>query len=501
MNNSSIWSSKTPSPASYPLLNSSIEVDVAIIGGGITGVSAAYELVKRGKTVALIEAHKLGGLTTSLSTGNLYIPVQPLFQKIIKKFSLEEAKKVASSRAAAIDAIEKNTRELAIDCNFTRRPWYGYCSSSNQQDRLVKEIEALKCLDLAVDEVKDLPFDLKKHKAYKLENQARFNPLRYVLSLAEFLQKQGCLIFENTQALNLKEDKICTVTTKEGKITAKAVIMATHTPLGINSTHFYTAPYRSYVLALNLPDISLPDANIWKLEDPYFALSTHALKSSEVDTLLIAGKHHKTGQNAPMDAHFKGIMQFLEENFPDFREESRWSAQHYQSADTLPYIGPAGRFSKNIYMATGYFADGLVYGTVAAQHLAALIEQTLSPSPNLYSSTRFKPLASMKFLVEENSNVAKEYLKDLPITKTPDLETIKKGEGQILEINKEKIAISRDKNNKLHKVSAVCPHMKCIVAWNNAEQTWDCPCHGSRFSQSGEYLEGPALCGLKKIED
>ncbi len=152
-------------------------------------------------------------------------------------------------------------------------------------------------------------------------------------------------------------------------------------------------------------------------------------------------------------------------------------------------------------MATGYFADGLVYGTVAAQHLAALIEEKLKQSSNLYSSTRSKPLASMKFLVEENLNVAKEYLKDLPIHETKDFNKIKIGEGQVVEINKEKIAISRDENNQLHKVSAVCPHMKCIVAWNNAEQTWDCPCHGSRFSQCGDYLEGPALCGLKKVED
>jgi nitrite reductase/ring-hydroxylating ferredoxin subunit len=210
----------------------------------------------------------------------------------------------------------------------------------------------------------------------------------------------------------------------------------------------------------------------------------------------VAGSHHKTGQGQKMEKHYAELSRFLHQHFAVDKIAYQWSAQHYQSADDLPYIGLSSRFAKHTYMATGYFADGLVYGTLAGMMIGDLFAGKTNHLLETYQANRITPRASAKFLIKENTNVFLQYLKDFPLLSKKDFSHIKKGEGKIVEIHQEKCAVSRDKNNKLNIVSAVCPHMKGIVAWNNAEQTWDCPCHGSRFTAQGHYIEGPAVGDL-----
>ncbi len=489
----SFWNAISKRLNNYPELDKDIEVDVVIIGGGITGITAANQLIKAGKKVAVLEADKIGGVTTASSTGNLYIPVQPFYQSIFSKFQLETAKTIAHSRKFAIDYIESQIQEKNINCQFHRRPWYAY---SNQEERisLDKEVELFKKMDIGIDYIKTLPLSLKFKKAIVMPAQARFNPLQYVLSMAEDLYKKGCYLFENTRVLAVDEQDYCTITTKNATIKAHKVFIATHTPIGITNTHLFTAPYRSYVVAVTLKDKQYPEGQFWDLDKHAHALCTHAISEEHPELFMVAGSHHKTGQGTNMQEHYHELRTFLHEHFPVDKITYHWSAQHYHS----PYIGLTSRSAKHTYMATGYFADGLVYGTLAGIIVGDLLTKTPNPLIDTYQTNRVTVSASTPFLIRENFNVFLQYLKDFPLFSNKDYNHLSSGEGKIFEINNEKCAVSRDEHNKLHFVSAVCTHMKGIVAWNNAEQTWDCPCHGSRFTPQGTVIEGPATSDLKE---
>ena len=454
-------------------------------------------MIKAGKKVAIIEADKIGGVTTGYSTGNLYVPVQPFYQNINSKFNFETTKSIAHSRKFAINYIEQNVKEKNINCNFSRRPWYGY-TADHARISLDKEVELFKRMEMPVEYVNDMPLPFKFSKAVVMPDQARFNPLQYVISMADDLAKQGCLIFENTRVTNITETDHCVLDTAHGKVTAKKVMMATHTPIGVNLTQMFMAPYRSYVVSVRVKDSVYPEGHFWDLDRPPHSTCTHPEKNNDPELIMVAGSHHKVGQAKDSLAHYQDLETFLREHFAVDEVAYQWSAQHYQSADNVPYIGLASRTAKHTYMATGYFADGLVYGTLAGIIIGDLMLGNKNPLTDTYQSNRFDPLASATFVAKENANVLIQYLKDYPFCSDKHYENIKAGEGKIVEINREKCGVSRDKDNKLHIVSAVCTHMKAIVSWNNAEKTWDCPCHGSRFKQDGKVIEGPAQFDLEK---
>ncbi|STY30370.1 sarcosine oxidase [Legionella wadsworthii] len=493
----SLWRDITKIKHKYPSLDSDLEVDVVIIGGGITGITAAKQLIDAGKTVALIDAQEIGGVTTGASTGNLYVPVQPLFQSIESNFDFNTAKTVAHSRQMAIDYIESTVHEYNIKCHFKKRPWYAYTNKADN-DSYQKEIELWKRMELAVDETQNLPLNLKFKKAVVMANQARFNPLQYVTSLAHELHKKGCHIFEHTRALKINEDNLCTVNTEKAKIKAQKVIIATHTPIGINPTQLYLAPYRSYVVAVSLKNKEYPEGHFRNMDDSAPILCTHPHTGNDPELLMVAGSHHKTGQGTDMNNHFRELSHYLEHEFDVEDIVFQWSAQHFHAADSIPYIGLAHSSSKHVYMATGYFADGLVYGTLAGIILGDLLSSKMNQFFKIYDAQRKDLLDSSAFLFKENGNVLLQYLKDLPLFTPNEYQDLKAGEGKIVEVNRIKYAVSKNEKNELHVVTAVCPHMKGIVSWNNAEQTWDCPLHGSRFSPNGEVIEGPATCSLKE---
>lgn len=502
MDTVSVWKKTAKNPVSYQPLSQDIEVDVAIVGGGITGVTAAQCLMKAGKKVAIIEAENIGGVTTSSSTGNLYIAVQPYYQNIISKFDLETATVVAQSRKFAMDYIENNVNHHNLDCNFSRRPWFAYIRDENNFAMLENEINAFKKMGFDIQYTSQLPLPLKFTKAAVMENQARFHPLKYVLGLAADLQKKGCYIFENTRIIHMNEKDVCTLETAAGnKIIAKKTILATHTPIGVNITQLFTAAYRSYVVSTNGKKNAYPEGHFWNFDETHYAICTHAVSSQHPELLMIAGSHHKVGQNSNTNTHYAELEKVLKNWLQADDIAYRWSAQHYQSADDVPYIGLASRFARHTYMATGFFADGLVYGTAAGILLSDIILKNNNTWMETYQSNRLTLIASAKFLAKEDTNYLLHYYKDIPQKEERHFTNLKPGEAKIAEIDREKWAVYKDENKKLHIVSAVCTHMKCLVNWNAVEKTWDCPCHGSRFTTDGEVIEGPAQINLKKKEE
>lgn len=496
----SIWSSMAENQGVYPELAKDIDVDVVIIGAGITGLTAAWQIAKSGKTVVVLEANTVGSGTTGNSTGNLYVAVQPYYQNIFSKFDEQTAREIASARQYAIDFIEKISQQENISCGFTRRPWYLYTNDPHQSETLKREVECFQQINCPINYTNELPLGFKFKHAAVLENQARFNPLQYVLGMAEKLNQKGVQIYENTRVVYHKESNGIHLTThKKFKVKAKFGIIATHTPIGINPIHLYTAPYRSYVVGGYLPNQIYPEGHFWDLDHPHHVTCTHSRSGGPADILLISGNHHKTGQNQDNRDYFKELEHFLRDNLSITEFVHHWSAQHYHSADDVPYIGLTPG-AKQTVMATGFFADGLVYGTLSGIICSQMVAgDQQEPWQQTFNSKRSKPLASAKFLIRENLNVFLQYLKDLPLLVSPkDFADLKPGEGKVVEIDQDKWAVSKDEHHQLKIVSAVCTHMKCIVKWNTMEKTWDCPCHGSRFTCDGKVIEGPASSNLEK---
>lgn len=501
MEKQSFWKEITGEVPPFPSLTDHIETEIAIIGGGITGITAALQLRKAGHRVVVLEADKVGGGTTGYSTGNLYVPVQPYYQTIINKFDEKIAATVAHARKAAIDFVEQTAREKSIECQFHRRPFYYYVKDEKNLPKLEREVSALQKAGIEIDYTYDFPLPEDYIKAARIDNQARFNPYEYVSALASKLQVEGCQIFENSRVTDVKEEERCVVTTTSGQVIADKVIMATHTPKGFNVVQTLVGPYRSYVVAVSLEG-DYPDGNFWDLDkQPAHAISSHST-GEKLDMLMFAGNHHKTGQaEESHEKNYAEIEAYIRRYYKVKSIGYQWSAQHYSPADGLPYIGNSTRTTDRIYMATGFSADGLTYGTVAGILLADLIMKKENPWEKAFSSTRFTPLASAEKFIKENLNVAKEYAKDY--TKKQDekaFASLRNGDAQILELDGGKVAAHRDEHGKMHVVSAVCTHLGCIVHFNDAEKTWDCPCHGSRFGLDGKVIEGPAYEPLPKIE-
>lgn len=486
----------------YPSLTKDIEVDVAIVGAGITGLSVAYHLIKAGKSVAVLEAFEVGRGTTGSSTGNLYIPVDERLFSIGTKHNEETMRRVAHSRKMAIDFIEQCIGEYAIDCEFQRVPWYLFTTPDSQNDsKTVKnEFQAALAAGLTVADTPPAGFPFEVDAITNLPGQAQFNALLYVQHLSAALAREGCLIFENSPVRRVTDGEPCEVQTDSGTVKAKKVAMATHTPKGIYAVHTAMESYREYALAVRLKgELPAPGA-YWHLDSG----SHHSIrpyKSPSGNYLLVLGQAHKVGSKSNNTENFKILEDYLARYFDIEKVEYRWAAQNYKPADNLPYVGTSP-MQDNVYIATGFAADGLVYGTLAGMIISDQILGIANDLARIYDPKRFTPAASASKFMKENISVGAHLLKDYLFYGTAkDLGEIKPGEGKTLKVDGERLAAYRDEQGHVHLVSSVCTHMGCIVHWNDAEKTWDCPCHGSRFATDGKVLEGPAFDNLARPRD
>lgn len=496
----SYWTDNTHKEVGYRPLRSRIEADVAVIGGGITGIISALQLLKAGKTVVILEAGSISGSTTGFSTGNLYVPLQTKYHKILGDFGSGTTETIARSRMEAINFMERTILENGIDCQFHRRPWYMYTNDPQNVSIVQEEVETMLNAGMKIEFVQEMPLNVEFVKAAKLGNQARFDPFKFVNELADILARQGCSIYESSPVTEIIENETCTVKTKMGSVTADFVIEATHIPKGINMAQTLVYPHRSYVVAAQIKE-PYPDGNFWDMDkQPAHAISSHGTHADDLEMLMFAGNHHKTGQSdKTYKQHYKEIEEFIDKTYPGSTIKYHWSAQHYTPADGVAYIGKSSLASEKRFMATGFATDGLTYGVIAGIILSNIISGMDNPWLAAYDSTRIKPVSSSKEFVKENINVAAQYIKDYSrFGEVESFSEIEKLEGRTLQINGEKLAAYRDENGQLYVNSAICPHMKCIVNWNDAEKTWDCPCHGSRFSVNGDVIEGPALTALEK---
>jgi glycine/D-amino acid oxidase-like deaminating enzyme/nitrite reductase/ring-hydroxylating ferredoxin subunit len=497
MNTLSVFEANEPRKT-YPALQEDLAADVVIVGGGITGITAAYLLSRQGKSVVVLEALSVAKGATGNSTGNLYATVgNQGLHSIEAKFDEETVRTVVEARSAAVNFIEQRIQEWNIACDFKRVSWNLYSEYEQHQPYIVKEKDAARKAGLAVSE--DIRFPSSRKRGFRLDNQAQFNPYLYVAGLAEKTESPDCRIFEHSKVLKVEEgDGTNIVYTSDGRVTAPHVIMATHTPKGVYSVHTLLGPYREYAMAVKLNGDYPPEGIFWELMgNEHYSMRTYESPNGKV--LLVLGETHKVGQKEDNEECFVNLERFLRERFDIASVEYRWAAQQYKPADGLPYIGRTAGDS-NVYIATGFSADGLTYGTLSAMIIADEIAGVENKWAKTFDPRRHNPLASAKEFIKENINVALQYVKDLPyVADASEFSEIQTGEGKTILLDGEKYAAYRDESGRLHVVSAVCTHMKCIVNWNKSEKSWDCPCHGSRFDYDGKVIEGPAIADLPKM--
>jgi glycine/D-amino acid oxidase-like deaminating enzyme/nitrite reductase/ring-hydroxylating ferredoxin subunit len=494
----SVWTIGSVSTASYAPLAGRTHVDVAVIGAGITGVMTALMLSDAGLKVALLEAGRIGRSNTGGSTGNLYATLSGGLADVRRKWKDDVLREMVGQRNAAIDMIEHTVTRFGLDCAFKRQSLYSCVAGDDSQalSELDEELQAHEAAGLAAridHHVEALPFKISC--ALRLERQAQFNPLHFVQGVARALAERGVAIHEGSAVIDVKGGRDASVRTDDGEVRAAHLVFATHTPKGFNLVQAEMEAYREHGIAAVLHRGHYPSGIFWIRNQ---GRSVRSYRRDEREYLVVVGGKHKTGHNDGVDQR-AALRGWAQSRFDVGEVTHEWSAQQYKSADLLPYIGPSAH--QNVLIATGFAADGLTWGAVAARLISERIQGRTDAAADLLTPRRFTPVKSARTWASENATVMRHLVGDrLGAAEATSLAVVAPGEGRIVDINGRKHAVYRGEDRMVTVLSPVCPHMKCHVAWNGAERSWDCPCHGSRFGTDGRVLEGPALQPLARVE-
>jgi glycine/D-amino acid oxidase-like deaminating enzyme/nitrite reductase/ring-hydroxylating ferredoxin subunit len=474
----------------------SLSVDVLVVGAGVTGIVAAYLLKKAGLRVALLERERMASRDTGHTTAHLTCVTDKRLHELVKEFGRDHARAVWDAGAAAIDEIERIVQVENIACEFSRVPGYLHApvsgGQSDERANLKKDARFANEFGFNAAYLDRVPF--MDRPGVRFADQGKFHPLKFLFGLAAEIHGDGSYFFENSEVKKFDPKK------KRAKangqwINYDRVILATNNPLLgesglIKGMLFQTklALYSSYVVGAVVPRGSIPIASFWDTNDPYQYLRVD--RRGESDYAIFGGEDHKTGQARNTETCFREVAKALLELAPKAKIDHRWSGQVIVTNDGLPYIGPN---EADQFIATGYSGNGMTFGTIAAVMARDWTTGMKNPWSDLFHPERKKIRGGTLDYIRENKDYPYYLLQDR--FRSPEgksLSAVKRGEGKILKLGRKKLAVYRDKEGRVKKMSAVCTHMGCLVRWNQAEATWDCPCHGSRFDPKGKVLSGPA---------
>ena len=491
----SIWETTSHATRAYAPLKGDIETDVCVVGAGITGLTTALLLKQAGRRVTLVEKDRIGAGTSGGTSAHLTSLVDFDYQQLIQSYGVENARRVARSLMSAIDLIEELQTGLGIDCAFKRIPGYYYTETPADVASVRDEFEGAERCGVPVRLLDKAPLPFSTASAFLVQDQAQFQPMDYLQGLARALEGGGCSLHEQTPVTDVSDGSPCELRTPQGVIRAQTVVLATHTPLGMNILQSKLNSYRSFVLAARVKDLP-EEALFWDTAEPYHYIRTY--RQGNQAMVIVGGKDHKVGHGNSDDS-FRALEAYTRTHFEVETIEARWSAQFYDPTDHLPMIGknPLGR---HVYVATGFSGDGLTFGTLAGRMIADQIVTGSSDYEDLYNPSRVG-LAGAGEFIKKNFHVTQQFVMDRVTTPTAKkIAQLQKEEGCVVRDGTSYLAAYRDVTGDLRTYSAICPHMKCVLHWNQGEKSWDCPCHGSRFDVAGNQVDGPATGGLEPIQ-
>lgn len=496
----SYWIASTSHAPNFPSLTNDTLVDVAIVGGGIAGITAGILLKRAGKNVALLEADQIATGVSGHTTAKVTSLHQLVYAQLIKSVGEERARIYANSNQTAIERVAKFVEEEKIDCDFSRTSAYTFAETTETLNDIHSEVEAAVKLGLPASFVTETSLPFAIAGAVKFDNQAQFHARKYLLHLAKLIAGNGSYVFENTRVLNVEEGNPSRVVTATGIVRARDVIIATNAPI-LDQGLFFAKNYakRSYIVAARIDRAKSPQGMYIGTGNNYYSIRTTPAPDGGL-LLLVGGGGHKVGTVTDTQERYLKLEAYVRSRFGVEEFEYRWSTQDMVSFDQLPYIGKVAPFSNHLYVATGFSLWGMSKGTLAGMLLSDLILGIDNPWLKLYDSTRATPFVTVESLknnLEVGFHWVGDRLKGLENSSFADVE---REEGKLLTINGHKIAAYRDEQGQIHAVSATCTHLGCIVNWNSAEKSWDCPCHGGRFSCDGKVLHGPPVKNLKRYK-
>jgi len=457
-------------------------VDVAVLGAGIVGLTTALLLERQGARVAVLEARRVGAGASGYNTAKLSSLHGLTYSKLAGSLGSDAARSYGEANEAGIARVFELAEQLGIDCDLRRKPNYTYAESGSDVDQLREEADVARELGLPASYAEELDLPFPVAGAVRFDNQAEFHPVKYLDGIAAALEGP---LHEGTMATRVHPGRVRTAAGPT--LTAEHVVMATHLPFLDRGLYFARChPERSYVVAGRTSEG--PAGMYLSTEQPAHSIRAHG------EWLLVGGESHKTGQ-ADAAERYARLESWARERF-GIEPELRWATQDQMPVDGVPYVGRHDPLSPRVWVATGFRKWGLAMGTAAAELLAAQIGGREHAWTELFNPQRLRPRASATSLAKENANVALRFFGDR-VVKRGSADEIGPGEGRIVGAGLGQRAAYRDDDGTLHELSARCTHLGCIVNWNSAERTWDCPCHGSRFAATGEVIEGPAVRPLR----
>lgn len=499
--NISYWTDSTGKDLLNPL-RENLETDVVIVGGGLAGLSVAYCLVQTGKKVVLVEDGFIGSGETGRTTAHLVTALDDRYYDLEKTFGEEKTRLIAESHMEAINFVQRTVEKENIDCGFERVKGYLFRHPSDKEDALRREMDAAMRAGVPVEETSTAPGMLTSESALCFLNQAQFHPLKYLAGLCNAIIEQGGKIFTATHASDIAPEGI---TTTDGfTVRAKHVVVATNSPVNNLFTMFERQyAYRTYVIGALVKKNILPKALWWDTGDraidsrvpPYHYIRVHPYNETH-DILISGGEDHPTGDTSktdvPEESRYIALESWTREHFPIEEIAYRWSGQVIEPMDGLAFIGRNPFDRDNVYIVTGDSGNGMTHCSFAGMLITDLINGKENKWEQLYSPSRFTIKKSGP-IFRQMMHEFVSFMKQMPNFKSAEvLSSITPGRGQIVDILEEKFGAYRDEDNKLHLVSAECSHLKCTLGWNQDERSWDCPCHGSRFTYTGKVINGPA---------
>ncbi|MEV6598669.1 FAD-dependent oxidoreductase [Actinoplanes sp. NPDC051346] len=483
----------TTSTTSYPALTADVEVDVAVVGGGIAGLCTAWELTEAGRTVALVEADRIAAGVTGYTTAKLSVLHTLIYDKVRTSFGPDSARLYAESQQRAVQRVVAVAARLHIDCDLERVPAFTYAESPDLLDRIRAEADAAADAGLAASFVTETGLPFPVAGAVRVEDQAQFHPRKYLLALADDLTRHGGQIFERTRATGLTEGDPCTVTTEGGPtITARHVVVATHYPVFDRAMLFARLePRRELVVATAIPAGRDPGGVYLTPEQNTRSVRTAPYRDGQ-RLLIVTGEHFTPGAGNVTE-QWQNLVEWTQQRFPGTEIAYRWATQDNTTTDQVPFIGRFHLGTDRVYVATGFGGWGMSTGVLSGQLITACITGAEPPWAGLYDPRRLNLAREAGPMMKLQAMAAAHFVGDrVRPSRVDSIDDIEPGTGAVVRVRGRQCAAYRDDTGEIHAVSARCTHLGCIVHFNDAETAWECPCHGSRFAIDGTVIQGPA---------